>query len=110
MRFSPHEPRFYYLIGKCPVPAASLEEWAERYDIRRKHVAHTPIGGCCVSTVFLGVDQGMGGAPPLVFETMVFRGGKSCEQWRTETWDEAEKRHKLAVAQLRKEIKEKVDE
>jgi hypothetical protein len=110
MRFSPREPRFYYLIGKCPVPADSLEQWAKRYDHRNKHVGHTPIGGCCVSTIFLGVDQGLGDGPPLVFETMIFRGGDGCERWRTETWDDAEKQHKAAVVQVRKEIREKVDE
>jgi hypothetical protein len=110
MRFSPREPRFYYLIGKCPVPAASLEDWAKRYDIRTKHVALTAVGGCCVSTIFMGVDHQYGAGPPLVFETQVFRGGDGCEQWRTETWDEAEKMHKTAVAQLRKEIKEKVND
>jgi len=42
-----------------------------------------------VSTVWLGLDHGYGGGPPLIFETMVFGGAHDEDQWRYPTEVEA---------------------
>lgn len=49
-----------------------------------------------VSTVFLGVDHGMGGALQ-VFETMVFEEGTDIYCRRCATYDEAEEQHDYIV-------------
>ena len=49
------------------------------------------IGPLWVSTVFLGLDHRHG--DPLLFETMIFDGGKDDYQVRTSTWGQAEAAH-----------------
>ena len=73
----------------------ALLEWARRFeDIESRRVAETVIDGVRVSTVFLGLDHGFGGAP-MWFETMIF-GGSDYEE-RCTTWAEAEKMHERAI-------------
>jgi hypothetical protein len=71
----------YRLDGKTPVKVNDTLEWArwlETHDAERI-VARTRIAGAVVSTVFLGVDYGLGRifgyeqSPPVLFETMTFR-------------------------------------
>jgi hypothetical protein len=51
-----------------------------------------------VSTVWLGLDHGMGfGAPPLIFETMVFGGSLDGTQERYSTEEHARVGHQLLV-------------
>jgi hypothetical protein len=70
--------------------------WGEAFH-RDRHVAKTDIGKVHVSTVFLGLDHGYGGAI-LLFETMIFGGEHDGYQERYSTWEEAEVGHKQAVA------------
>ena len=64
-----------------------------------RQVARSEVGEVKVSTVFLALDHGWeAGAAPVVFETMIFGGAHSDDQWRCSTWAEAEAQHTAAVA------------
>jgi hypothetical protein len=56
--------------------------------------------GVEVSTVFLGIDHSFGFHKPLWFETMIFGGKRDGEQYRYETWEEAEANHWKLVKKL----------
>lgn len=84
---------------------ASLEEWGrwleEASRTRRRCVAQEDVGPYWVSTVFLGIDMGIGNNDlPILFETMIFSGDKS-DLWmdRCGTWEEAIDMHEIGVAQ-----------
>lgn len=102
----------YILQGKLAVPVDSIEEWARKFERSNRHVASTKVGGIWISTVFLGLDHSFGNGEPQIFETMAFGGGdmRGLLQERYATWDEAAKGHKAVVAQLRKDIKERVND
>lgn len=75
-----------------------------------KRVRYDEVAGHAVSTTWLGVDYGLSvlrdGAPPVIFETMIFRGvdtepfeedlDEYCERYSTEA--AAIEGHKRAVA------------
>lgn len=46
-------------------------------------IARTKVGERDVSTVYLGMDHGFDGGPPILWETMVFPGGEKCERYAT---------------------------
>lgn len=71
-------------------------------DIDRRRVALTELpDGWSVSTVFIGIDHGIGDGPPLVFETMVFDDdGHSVDLYRWPTWAEAEQGHGWVLREL----------
>jgi len=101
----------YKLMGRLAVPCKDFLEWGDCLRSPERHVGDEHVGAVRISTVFLGIDQNHGFCElPILFETMVFRGGQPAECWRYETWDEAETGHKAAVALVRAEIKEKVNE
>lgn len=100
----------YKLIDKLAVPEPDLMKWARWYEKANRHVFSTRIGGIWVSTVFLGLDHNYGDGLPILFETMVFRGGNGDDMERCESWEQAEKQHKRIVARVRREIKEKVND
>lgn len=102
-------PTFYALRGKLAVPVSSMEDWAKEFDWDTRHVASTRIGGIWISTVFVGIDMRYGDGPPLLFETMAFRGGEGDDCERSSTWEEAEAQHKAMVAKVRAEIKDKAN-
>ena len=88
----------YILEGHRPVSCEDVFTWARWLDSADRHVALTVIGPLRVSTVFLGVDHSFGqGGAPLLFETMIFDGGKDSYQERYSTWEEAERGHRAAV-------------
>ena len=100
------------LDGHKVVPVADLIEWAKKFETMNRRVAETFVGRARyvlrggpkpvrVSTVFLGLDHGLGGKP-LWFETMVFGGKLDQEQDRYETWDEAVAGHKAMVKKVRR--------
>jgi hypothetical protein len=108
-------PGYYKLIGKLAVPVTDPTEWARFFEKstrdRSRIVAQTHIGGVFVSTVFLALDHRfLEDGPPQLFETMIFRGGKGDDTFRCATWEQAEAQHAEAVAQVRAEIKDKVNE
>lgn len=57
-----------------PVPCDSLMEWAEWFEHADRRVAFDKVGTSEISTVFLGLDHNFGDGPPLLWETMIFRG------------------------------------
>jgi hypothetical protein len=65
----------------------SFAEWVGVFESADRSVARTEIGARVVSTVWLGLDHGLGDGPPMIFETMVFGpDGESedCERYSTE--------------------------
>lgn len=95
----------YVLDGDSHVPRrTTLGEWAVWLEAHgdRKRVAETTLpDGRWVSTVFLGLDHGFGDGPPILFETMVFRGeGDLADEYqeRCSTWEEALLMHERAIA------------
>jgi hypothetical protein len=96
----------YRLAGRDVVPEPSFMEWAawrghadctvRRTNVSKPGMSHPTL----ISTVFIGVDLGCkDGELPLVFETMIFVGGRaSGSQWRRSTWEDAEACHDDAVA------------
>ncbi len=88
----------YILDGHNVVPC-DLMTWARAFETTNRRVAKDIIGEKCISTVFLGLDHSFGDGPPLLFETMVFKGDSSedeiCE--RCSTWEEAEAQHARIV-------------
>lgn len=80
----------YILKDRVPVPCDDLLEWGRQFEQEERRVARTEQDEVEVSTVFLGLDHSFGGGPPLLFETMVFGGGRDQEMRRYSTWDQAE--------------------
>jgi predicted solute-binding protein len=94
--------RHYILVGR-EVMEVPLMEWARTLERGNRHVGDDCIGDVRVSTVFLGLDVGMGWlydtGPPLVFETMVFPDCDLIGRWAT--YDEAEAEHAKVVETYR---------
>lgn len=90
----------YYVLDENNVPIAERDidkycKWIENEKNRR--IAYTKVGSKAVSTVFLGIDHGFDGGPPVLFETMVF-GGKFNEYMeRYCTYEGALEGHEKAV-------------
>ena len=92
--------RHYLLICHDPVPEPDFNKWAISLGNTDRRVKLTVQGDVKVSTVFLGVDHSVGGGPPVLFETMVFRAGDSVDCQRYSTWDEAEIGHDEIVRSI----------
>ncbi|HUT77576.1 MAG TPA: hypothetical protein VM285_07815, partial [Polyangia bacterium] len=94
---------YFYLKGHEPVWTDDMYAWSKMFDDEPggRHVAKTDVGEVFVSTVFLGIDHNYSGGPPLLFETMVFRGHLDERQWRYSTWDEAAAGHEEVVAHVK---------
>ncbi len=92
----------YILDGKTPVVEPDLMKWARWFEKSRseRRVGKDMVGPFRVSTVFLGLDHGYGDGPPLLFETMVFKGDDDGELWmdRCSTWEDAEAMHERGCA------------
>jgi hypothetical protein len=95
---------YYRLDGHKPVPC-ELMEWAHAVnDADARIVAQDDLpGDVLVSTVFLGIDHSFGVGPPLLFETMIFKGPHGDYQERHSTWDEAVTGHEAALKLARGE-------
>lgn len=92
-------------------------EWARQFEqFDNRVLKQETIEGCLVSTVFLGLDHGFGGGPPLVFETMAFSAAtkmvktfgdrereihEELTQRRYSTYDEAMRGHAEVAAHVR---------
>lgn len=72
-----------------------------RADRDSQRIAEDTIGEAWVSTVFLWMDHGFGGGPPILWETMVFGGEHSDYQERYTSRAEALEGHKRIVAMVR---------
>lgn len=96
----------YYVLddNNTPVPATRLE--SARFFVGlggRRRVGYDMVGGCLVSTTFLGLDHRFSDhGPPLVFETMVFVGGDggAILGQRYSTWSDALIGHRAKVREL----------
>jgi hypothetical protein len=93
----------YYLEGKVPKRGQTLEhakQYMEHPEL--KIVGRTVVDDCVVSTVFLERDHNWGMGPPILFETMVFKGDlhdSYCDRYVT--WEEAEKGHEEVVEKVK---------
>jgi hypothetical protein len=101
----PRKPRHLHWIldeehNLIPVDLTTWALWLETND---RHVALTKTKLHDISTVFVGIDMGIFGGPPLVFETMVFNdSGEGGDERRYSSWDDAVTGHKVAVRQIEK--------
>lgn len=90
----------YILDGKTPVPCEDLLAWGAWFQTADRQVARDYVGDKRVSTIFLGLDHGLGGKP-MLFETMIFdESGEETYCERYGTWEEAEAGHAIAKATL----------
>ncbi len=88
----------YYNRQGEPITLGEMTKiWEQPFEDTHR-VAHDEQGGVRVSTVFLGFNHNHGDGPPLLFETMIFGGEHSDEQWRYTTEEQALEGHKTAVA------------
>lgn len=85
--------------------AVTSDEWAASFKPEVQKVAATDIVShgetVTVSTVWLGLNHNWGDGPPLIFETMVFRGPLDEEQVRYSTEAEAIAGHAAMCARVR---------
>ena len=91
--------RYYVLDDEGNPTPASYELWLEWIDFPRDlHVADDRVGELRVSTVFLGVDHGIGPAP-MIYETMIFIDDDMSDIYmeRYSTREEAIEGHKRAL-------------
>lgn len=86
----------YILEGKNPIKCDDTLEWSKWYETSDRRVALTEKEEVRVSTVFLSINHSFGGPSPILFETMIFGGDHDQDQWRYETWEEAEAGHEKA--------------
>lgn len=102
--------RYWTLDGHTPVPTDDIREWGRLFDETPggRAVGKDNVGDVFISTVFIGMDMGYGEGPPILFETMVFRGEFDSDQWRYATWDEAEAGHARVVEMVRQSVTESV--
>ena len=59
-----------------PIAEPDLRKWSAWFNEGHRRVDATEVCGKWVSTVFLGIDHGFGGGPPILWETMVFSNAK----------------------------------
>ena len=69
-------------------------------------VAKDTMGGCVISTVFIGLDHNFGEGLPLLFETMIFGEPDDFSSdfdgatLRYSSWVEAEEGHRIMIERL----------
>lgn len=81
-----------------PQPCADLLTWGRWLQSAKRHVKQDTIGDVRISTVFLGLDHGWPrGAPPVLWETMIFGGPHDGYQERYSSRAAAEAGHRRAV-------------
>ena len=86
----------------------TLMEWGKLMELKDyRRVAIDVVNGYRVSTVLLGLDHNWGDGPPLIFETMVFKGDDSddLDMERYTTLEQAENGHKEMVKKWREHEK-----
>lgn len=92
----------YYILaedGKTPIATQDMVLWGQYMEANGWHIADTRDAdkGIRVSTIFLGINHNLwGSGPPVLFETIVEKGGKTEYMRRYTTWDQAERGHKVA--------------
>ena len=89
----------FILKNRVPVPEPDLMKWAQWFEgADKRRVAKTQTLFGWVSTVFLGIDHSfLKDGPPILFETMIFRGPLDQEMDRYSTYEEAVQGHNRMV-------------
>lgn len=107
----------YYILEGHDVRAvdvATFDAWYSAHPGPQRAVAQDTLpDGRWLSTVFLGFDHGIGGEPPLVFETMLFRSERDLDDFycqRYATWDEAAAAHRAILGRLREGLSPNADD
>jgi len=91
-----------------PIPATGLLQWGKWMEEGQCRVALTEFPGGRVSTIFLGLDHNFWRRPeddplgykPVLWETIVFRGGEIEEQRRYTSRADALEGHRALVKEL----------
>lgn len=84
-----------------PRRPATLKEWALFMEGDRRQLRSEYHGDVHISTVFLGIDSGLGmGGPPLLYETMAFGGALDMIQRRYASETEAMIGHEQIKAEV----------
>jgi len=93
---------YYTLDGHTPRPCSMEEAKQTLRDTDRRRVGFDRVGPWEVSTVFLALDHQFGAGPPMLFETMVFKGDDRNDLYaaRYSTWEAAEAGHQAVVRRL----------
>ena len=91
---------YYVLKDHEVVPAKDLFEWAYFFEKPDRLLFHNMLfkDRVRVSTVFIGIYENL-------FETMIFGGKYNGEQWRCDTWEQAEAQHVHAITVARGKAK-----
>lgn len=77
-------------------------QWAEFFETADRVVKREDVGNVTVSTVFLSLDHSFGMGPPILWETMVFRGKEVMEAERCAgSREQAEAMHERIAKRLR---------
>ncbi len=99
----------YILKGKKAVVEPNILKWARWMEKESRRVAFdTAPDDIKISTVFLGIDHGMGmSKKPILFETLVFRPlpdgfMEDLDGERYHTWEEAKRGHDKFVMKYHK--------
>jgi hypothetical protein len=79
-------------VAMAKTRARADDSWRQR---------RTEVDDAEVSTVWLGVDHRRGDGPPLFWETIIFGGEHSGDQWRYSSKEAALAHHDQIVAALR---------
>ena len=88
----------YIIKNGIVIPEPDLLAWGAWYgDSHERFIANTIIGDTEISTVFLGIDRGIGSGAPVLFETMIFGGMQDGYRERYQTIEEARQGHERAV-------------
>ena len=98
----------YYILNEqnniVPVPMLEWAQWLET-NFDHKRIAYEEFGPVRVSTVFIGLDYNfLPEGPPLLFETMIFKGKHDQYQERYATFEEAKAGHEKAVALVKESL------
>jgi len=90
---------WYTLDDNSQPVKISISDLQRYEEAKKKHTIQAKNVGDCemVSTTFLGLDHCLDGVGPILFETMIFGGIHSDDQWRYATWEGAKKGHQEAV-------------
>ena len=96
----------YYILDEFKqVRRCDFMQWIQWFTNHDRIVQQDWIGGVFVSTVFLGIEHGLGANnAPLLFETMVFHGKHDGEQKRCSTWAQAIHQHHSMVSLVRPSV------
>lgn len=89
----------YILIDGEVIEEPDLLTWGKWFETPgSRTIGRNKIGKIYISTVFLGIDHNFGcGGPPILFETMIFKGKHDKYQERYRNLKDAKEGHLKAV-------------